>query len=273
MPSGYTHYRFGKEVTTCLTSRYLKPIEKYRDLYNIGLHGPDILFYYKPLSSNAVNQTGYGMHDEYADSFFERGIALLKSCDEPDALRAYLYGFICHFALDSTCHPFIEKMIQVSGLSHSEIETELDRYFMLKDDIDPTTYVPVHHIYATDFNSHIIAPCFPAISESEVKAALKGMITYLKLLHAPGSVKRNVLYAGLKLSGHYESMQGLIMKPQANAVCEKYCNLLNSHYQEAVTTAASLIKQYAGVIDNSLPMPSRFHQTFGAGDNWESLYI
>ena len=34
MPSTYTHYRFGKEVITCLPSPYRKPIEKYRDLYN-----------------------------------------------------------------------------------------------------------------------------------------------------------------------------------------------------------------------------------------------
>ena len=35
-----------------------KIVEKYPQLYLIGLHGPDILFYYKPLKSNSINSIG-----------------------------------------------------------------------------------------------------------------------------------------------------------------------------------------------------------------------
>lgn len=273
MPSTYTHYRFGKEVITCLPSPYLKPIERYCDLYNIGLHGPDILFYYKPLSSNSVNRTGYAMHDVPSDQFFYKASGIFRTCENPDALKAYLYGFICHFALDSTCHPYIEKMTHTTGISHSEIETELDRSFLLIDHIDLHSYVPIQHIHATDFNSHIIAPCFDPISEPEVKAALKGMITSHNLLHAPGAVKRNLLYAGLKLTGHFDSMQGLIMKPQPNPKCEKYCSLLQNLYTEAVTTASSLIQQYYNVLEHDALLSPRFHMTFGAGENWATLNL
>lgn len=273
MPSTYTHYRFGKEVITCLPSPYRKPIEKYRDLYNIGLHGPDILFYYKPLSSNSVNKTGYAMHDVSSDLFFHKASGLFHTCENQDALKAYLYGFICHFALDSTCHPYIEKITHTTGISHSEIETELDRSFMLMDHLDINSYIPIEHIHATDFNSHIIAPCFDTVSEQEVKAALKGMITSHKLLHAPDRVKRNLLYAGLKLTGHFDSMQGLIMKPQPDSQCKKYCLLLQNLYTEAVTTASSLIQQYNNVLEHDAPLSLRFHMTFGAGENWMDLNI
>lgn len=273
MPSAYTHYRFGKEVLSCLPSRFRKTIEQYMDLYHIGLHGPDILFYYHPLTSNPINKTGYDMHDEYADQFFKETSELWKTSANQEALKAYLYGFVCHFTLDSTCHPYIEKIIQVTGLSHAEIETELDRHFMVADQIDPAVYIPIRHIHATDFNSRVIAPCLDPISAQEVKEALKGMITCHKLMHAPRSFKRNILYTGLRLTGNYDSMQGLIMKPKSNDLCTSYCRILNSHYLEAVTTAASLIQQYAGVLENGSALCSRFHMTFGAGENWEELYI
>ena len=63
MPSTYAHYRMGQEVYRNLTGKPKQIIEKYKELYDIGLHGPDILFYYKPLFANPVNQVGYAMHD------------------------------------------------------------------------------------------------------------------------------------------------------------------------------------------------------------------
>ena len=52
MPTTYAHYTFGQEVLKNLDGEIKKIIDKNIDLYNIGLHGPDILFYHKPLKSN-----------------------------------------------------------------------------------------------------------------------------------------------------------------------------------------------------------------------------
>lgn len=273
MPAAYVHYRFGKEVIECLPFVYRKSIEKYQRLYDIGLHGPDILFYNKPLSSNEINRTGYEMHDKPAADFFTKAAGIFASCRNQEALKAYLYGFICHFTLDSTCHPYIEKMTQESGLSHAGLETELERFFMKKDGLDPMKYIPIQHIHATDEVSSVIAPCFDPITPDEIKASLKGMIQIHKLLNAPGEKKRKFLYFALKMAGKYDSMQGLIMKPEENKACLRYCILLNNLYTEAVTVASSLIQQYSSVLDHGTGLSPRFGLTFGAGENWEQLYI
>ena len=44
MPSTYAHYRLGQQVRRELEGNERKIIEKYPQLYLIGLHGPDILF-------------------------------------------------------------------------------------------------------------------------------------------------------------------------------------------------------------------------------------
>ena len=62
MPSTYAHYRMGQQVRSMLDGNEKKIVEKYPQLYLIGLHGPDILFYYKPLKSNSINSIGYELH-------------------------------------------------------------------------------------------------------------------------------------------------------------------------------------------------------------------
>lgn len=272
MPSAYTHYRFGKEVLSCLPKHYRRPIEEYRELFDIGLHGPDILFYYKPLSKAPVNQTGRALHKAPAKDFFANAEKIWRGSENQDALKAYLYGFICHFALDSICHPYIEKILSVNEFNHNELETELDRYFMLADDLDPMTYIPTQHIHVTDDNCKVIAECFDDISEAEIRSSLKGMLSCFKLLNAPADFKRNLLRIVLNIVGQ-PKLYGLVMKPEANEACQKYSLLLKNKYMEAVTTAASLIQQYDNVLEHGAAISSRFDMTFGAGENWKHLYI
>ena len=50
MPATYAHFRFGREVLRRLSPETREAITPRIQLYHIGLHGPDIFFYYHPLS-------------------------------------------------------------------------------------------------------------------------------------------------------------------------------------------------------------------------------
>ena len=63
MPSTYAHRRFGADVLARLPEELRDKIEPYRALYDLGLHGPDLLFYYKALQSNHVSRLGGAMHE------------------------------------------------------------------------------------------------------------------------------------------------------------------------------------------------------------------
>lgn len=71
MPSTYAHYRMGQEVLKQLSCPVREIIMENKELYDIGLHGPDILFYYHPLKVNRVNSIGYGLH-EHSGKYFLR---------------------------------------------------------------------------------------------------------------------------------------------------------------------------------------------------------
>lgn len=273
MPTTYAHYRFGKEVISALPRPLQSAIENNRELFDIGVHGPDILFYHSPLKKNNVNSQGYELHEKRADEFFRHAVTVIGSADNAAAARAYLYGVICHFALDSECHPYVEKMIRVSGIGHSEIEMEFDRFLLKEDYINPVRYLGIGHIHPTRENGTVIAPFYEELTPEEIEQSLKGMIFYHKLLHAPGSLKRKILFGGMKLTGKYDSMHGMVMSLEPNPKCREYCQILKKLYSGAVPLAAGLIIRYQKVLFEGAELPERFQRTFGAGDRWESLHV
>ena len=56
MPSAYVHLRFGREMTP--PGKYAVLPKNFPQLYNVGLQGPDLLFYHNPLASTAVTKLG-----------------------------------------------------------------------------------------------------------------------------------------------------------------------------------------------------------------------
>ena len=120
-----------------------------------------ILFYYKALTNNPVNAVGFGMHGKPAREFFAPAKEAYAAAEDKGAALAYLLGFVCHFALDSACHGYIENKIAVSGVTHTEIESEFDRSLLLQDGRDPLSAKLTYHIAAR-----------PASAQARVRAAV-----------------------------------------------------------------------------------------------------
>ena len=89
MPTTYAHDLFGKEVYKRLPSDMKALIRRHGDLYRIGLHGPDILFYYM-VSKNPVTQFGIEMHHEKQEPFLKKGCGR----SEEMMMRHFLHIFL-----------------------------------------------------------------------------------------------------------------------------------------------------------------------------------
>ena len=109
MPAFYAHYRFGREMLQKLPPKTRALCEQHRDLFDIGLHGPDIFFFYHPLKKNPVSEFGHQCHGRSGREFLSAAETVISAADDKDAARAYFYGFLCHLALDSVCHPVYTK--------------------------------------------------------------------------------------------------------------------------------------------------------------------
>ena len=69
MPATYAHKKFGREIAA-LSGEQFPEIAAHEKAFALGLHGPDPLFYYKPLKKNAVKKKGDLLHEERAADFF-----------------------------------------------------------------------------------------------------------------------------------------------------------------------------------------------------------
>ena len=117
MPAIYAHDRFGREVASKLSGEIKEIIKRYYTQFQIGLQGPDILFFYRPFYINAVAKYGIHLHHISAYPFFEHAVKVVKKRGRNSREYAYLLGFICHYALDSECHPYVSEMMKKTKVS------------------------------------------------------------------------------------------------------------------------------------------------------------
>lgn len=264
MPTTYAHYRFGQEVREQAAPAAAKCIAAYPQLYHIGLHGPDILFFYRPLMHNRVNYLGKRLHELPGAVFFKKAAGVIRSSTNQDACYAYVYGFICHFALDVCCHGYIQGKMSASGISHVEIETELDRELMVRDGLNPFGYKVTGHLYPSMKNAGIIQAFFPHVSSVQIYKALKSMTRYLNLLVVPTEAKRKGILSLMKLLGRYESLRGLIINLEKNTQCNDSTERLIQLYEEAKGLAVCLIEGYPDYVMGTGKMDKVYRYNFSS---------
>lgn len=256
MPTTHAHYRHGEEVRKKLEPQAKEIIDKYPELFHFGVHGPDLLFYYDALKKNPINQLGVAIHQEKGAAFFEPAVKVLEELAKEgsgdyNASLAYIYGFICHFSLDVCCHGYIQEKIDASGITHGEIEAELDRELLVREGLDPVSMQLTTHLAPSGRNARVISRFFEGVSQEEVFKAMKDMIKYLDLLVAPGRLKRGIIMTLLKLTGHYDSKHGLIINYTKNPECEDSTEKLLGLFDQAVELAVRLISEFPKLMDEA----------------------
>lgn len=262
MPSTYAHRRFGTDVAERLPASARVLVNRHRELYDIGLHGPDIFFYYHALQSNPVVRMGFDMHERPGEEFFAKARQRIPKADDPEAALAYILGFICHFALDSTCHPYIEQYTRETGVGHYEIETELETMLLQRDGKDPFTYFAASHIRPTIYNAKVIAPFFDEVSLNQTYETLKGMVLVLRGLQASNPLKRQVILAVMR-AAHKDDMLGLVTNAKPNPACAASNQHLLELYGQALPLAEQLILEYIDAQHNTKPLDKAYQHTFG----------
>lgn len=246
MPSIITHDTFGRELYSDLND-VIGQSEDEKHAFLLGCQGPDIFFYglINPLAQNA-NKLAGRLHrknaaltiaslaisvdrikenkkseDELAQEALQTtSLPELKKLYRPSAkeiARAYCLGFLMHWELDATVHPFIYSQqyaycdAGVEGLDrssqsevHVEIEKELDELVLtVKRGETISTFDPsVRTLQANKFIVEVINKMFefavPVSQEQSIQPNLYGVCLRCyrqveRWLYSTTGVKRNLL--------------------------------------------------------------------------------
>ena len=140
MPGFITHYICGQAALNAAESDMQKMIRPHQEFYNIGTQGPDIFFYYLPgLLKKHVRDVGIQMHKHSFGSYMSNMIDVMmtEKGESKDVLLAYICGFLTHYSLDATAHPYVYSKTGVRkkgdtaraikySVNHRKFETAID---------------------------------------------------------------------------------------------------------------------------------------------------
>lgn len=259
MPASYTHQQFGNHVLNKLDDEQVKKIIKNNlNFYNIGLQGPDILFFYQPLKKNPVNTLGNQLHRDIARDFFENALTYLKENKDERSL-AYILGFINHYILDSECHSYVDKTMVNKDIGHFEIERDLDQRFMLINHEDFNYSTPAH--YQIDIETaKIIAPFFD-LTPATILTSLKSFKRFNQLFACKSKFKRNVILSSMKLA-KAKSYAGMVMTAAPEERIKENIDMLVTLFNQAINIAAKEIIAYYYSYQNDTEISKRFNYNY-----------
>lgn len=146
MPSLITHHMFSKEVLKHLTSEELNRFNKELTIYHTFAQSHDYLFYFTFDIKNAkrIKKLGHYAHRHNTQDYLINIVKEIKNnhLEHNSQVISYLYGSITHYALDTTCHPYIfyktgvyrpnEKDTKKYHGEHNRIEKDLDAIYYEK---------------------------------------------------------------------------------------------------------------------------------------------
>ena len=179
MPASYAHYRFGKLLLPTHPADVRQTIQRFRRMYDMGLQGPDFFFYFNPFLHTSTGELGKVFHRQTGQEFFPVACKAATS----DAAKAYLYGLLGHYCLDSICHPFVNQLVKIGEAKHVPLESEFERFLLALDKKpSPETYDMSKKMHLTRGECMTVAGFYPGSTGGKVALSIRLMAHFTKFL-------------------------------------------------------------------------------------------
>ena len=261
MPATYAHYRFGTQMLPAMPGDARRTIQRFRRLFDVGLHGPDIFFYCSPLLRTATDALGGKYHNQTGEEFFTRVCRSLRIAPS-EAGIAYLYGVLCHYCLDAACHGYIAQVENRGEVTHSQLETEFERRLLEMDGKVPACSQDLStHIRLTPGECETVAKFYPPSSGKSIGSCVSGMARYVKLFAMPEGMGRKVLEKGVSLTG--KRYADMLMAEKPLPLCAPYLPELMERYEQAAERFPEMLTQLQAHMTYGAPFGEEFKDIFG----------
>lgn len=247
MPNYYAHLQFGIQVLDALPESLRMRLERERDAYTLGQYGPDPLYFYRPVRGGAVRALGRTVHCQPVRPLMEH---LRLAVREGKTFSAgYAAGFLCHFALDSRCHPFIRQREDGGKIAHMSLETEFDRFLMVRNGVDPLRETPLPNPRMPDgFYELLEQYVYPGVKGWQYR---KGLDFYRKISgwHTRAAGRRSAgrcLDAAVRVSRRGGLFRDMALKREVAAYARCNEELLTLFQKEVPVAAEKLTAFFDG---------------------------
>lgn len=260
MPSTYAHKKFGALVYKELPQDVKELVKDNLDEYLAGLHGPDILFFYRPGQASELNKLGSDMHRVDFSITFQRAIGELKKNYSDESL-VYWLGMLTHYFLDSAAHPMVGKAVEDLGMSHGKIEVELDRALLIREGKNPVGYKVGKHLPVYPDVAEAASIFYPHVTHGQILEALAEMKGVSLLCSSDKDIIRTNICKIMNKTGNTEKIASLIMSKDASEKAKRYTKKLIQILEAEVSPCATALTCFARNYDD-FTIGERYNQDF-----------
>ena len=261
MPATYAHYRFGAQMLRQMPGDLSRTTKRYRRLFDVGLHGPDLFFFYRPVFSTKTGRLGHKLHMQTGKEFFSRACRNLR-LEPSEAGQAYLYGVLCHYVLDAHCHPLVVQADWEGPVSHSRIEAEFDRFLMERDGICPPKEMRLtKHMTLTDPECSTVSRFYSGTNGKMIRESLRGMVTIRKIMEMPEGPVREALTKTMSVGS--QVFRDMIVRPLPDPDCSHLNQPLLEKYQQAAKVFPGMLLRLSAHLTYNAPLGEEFDPIFG----------
>lgn len=261
MPSHYAHYRFGALALEAMPPEVCRCVRRFRQLYDVGLHGPDLFFYHNIFAEDTAAKLAGQFHRQTGEAFFGKVCRQLR-LESSEAAMAYLYGVLAHYCLDSACHPYVHTIVRESDVDHVELETEFDRFLLALDGKRPPhTFDCSPHMKLTRGECVTVSAFYPQTTPAMVFRSICSMAFSVKTLASPKGIARNGRDAAVKLTGG--RLAPYIMTRTPNPRCSHLDADMLALFDQALENYPRLLEALGAHMTRNAPLGEGFEKTFG----------
>lgn len=255
MPASYAHYRFGKLLLPHLPADVRQTVQRFRRMYDAGLQGPDFFFYYNPFLDTATGKLGKVFHRQTGREFFSTAC---KAADT-EAARAYLYGLLGHYCLDSICHPFVNRLVEIGEAKHIPLESEFERFLLTLDgEKSPQTFDMSKFLRLTRGECMSVAAFYPGATGGKVFRGTRFMALQTKFLAHPNRKNREKLLGKLK-----PGLCDFMIPAEENPDLVPYIRELHDLYSQALERYPQMLGEVTHHLQTGAGFGDDFTPNFG----------
>ncbi len=260
MPNYYAHLKFGDKVLEELPRELAGRIGREEAAFHLGCLGPDPLFFYHPIRPNGVRREGVRMHRASALPAAER---LRQAIEDGVPMAAgYGAGFLCHLALDSACHGYVDSRAADGPISHMAIEGEYDRMLMERDGLDASEKA---HLPASPADRAVweaASMAFVHASPEQMRRAYRSMNFYSSFLARSNGRVRGKVIGAVSHMLPIPSAKGIALKEEPHPSAAESNADLDQLLEAAVPETAEQLTAFFRAIEEEAPVPHWFDRDF-----------
>lgn len=212
MSSLVTHYFFAERIRPTLPEKARDIIAAYPEHYILGAQGPDIFFYYLTSKKSKI---GGEIHSIPLMDFIEKNGDWIEKGPVLSPTWAYFFGFLTHFSLDVTVHPYIDCVEKKISIDHVTLERDFDRVILEEEGYEPTAFLCRDLLPSPAHVADGTARAYEAygIDRHDVHRAVASFRTGQQFFHVDDLKVYERKHKLLKAIGVDDSFGGMLLNP------------------------------------------------------------